>query len=117
MRIRFTITSLLLASLAGCASQRAARTSQIDTPIESAVAQSDDRAEGVAVALAFDPALTIGEPPLQLSREGRERSAFVGFEDQTVISFYIRIDDRDFGDGRGRYDRRAIIEKVGTTYR
>ena len=59
-----------------------------------------------------------------LAREGRERSAFIGFEDQTVSTFYIRIDDRQLSIGSGsdgnnfdRYERRAIIEKSGALYR
>jgi hypothetical protein len=74
----------------------------------------------VASALLFDPPVILDEPPLDLSRESRERSAFVGYEDQTVTFSYIHIDDRQVsqgGHGRDRYERRSLIDRFGTSYR
>ena len=74
----------------------------------------------VASALLFDPPVILDEPPIDLSRESRERSAFVGYEDQTVTFSYIHIDDRQLSSGghnRDRYERRAVIDRFGTSYR
>ena len=112
------VSALLL--IGGCASQPQPSTqpSVADQgPPASAIAQ-DSSDEAVAAALVFDPALIIGEPPVMLAREDRQPGAFVGYQEQTVTSFYIRIDDRQTGNRHNdRYERRAIIEQVGATYR
>jgi len=129
--IRFDITirpmlyrALILAALTvvanGCASsqhsccdQQAAHTTP--TPeLDQAVTAS---ASVSASALVFDPPMLADELPIDLAREGRERAAFVGYEDRTTTFSYIRIDDRQTGDSRERYDRRAIIERFGSSSR
>ena len=104
------ITPVMLAASAlfligGCASQPQPSTqpSVADQgPPPSAIAQ-DSSDEAVAAALVFDPALIIGEPPVMLAREDRQPGAFVGYQEQTVTSFYIRIDDRQTGNHRQRF--------------
>ena len=78
-----------------------------------------------ASALVFDAPVTAGEPPVELSRDERAMSAFVSFEDPIITSFWIHTDDSQRSDwGRNClngvgdcYERRAIIDKVGVTYR
>src|SRR4051812_43445193 len=70
-----------------------------------------------ATALAFAPPIAAAEPPLDLSRAGRQPGAFVGYEDLEQTYMYIRTDDRFSADGTDRYERRAIIEKIGTATR
>jgi len=71
-----------------------------------------------AAALVFDPPVASGEVALDLWRDRREPSAFVAWDDLSTTWFYLRIDDR-FTDNRDmdRYVRRAVIEKVGVSYR
>ena len=84
-----------------------------------------------AAALAFSPPLIQDEPALELSRDLRQPSAFVGYPEGVAEFFYVRWDDRQegggaWGSGSGgssgsgfhdRYERRAISEKVGVLYR
>lgn len=83
----------------------------------------------VASALVFDPPVTLGEPPLYLSRAGREPAAFFGYEEGYLEYYRLTVDDRQVGYGGGigyggyhggawggwydRYERRAISEKTG----
>ena len=71
-----------------------------------------------ASALVFDP--PVADVSAQaLVRDGREPSAFVGYDSLITTYFYLRIDDRiREGDGRGdRYERRAVSEKFGVSHR
>ena len=81
-----------------------------------------------ASALVFDPPITAGDDPLELSRADRQPGAFVGYDGPVVERFYIRLDDQQighrFGSGRfggggsfDRYERRAVTERVGVRYR
>src|SRR5437016_1879014 len=72
-----------------------------------------------ASALVFTPPIALDEPPLELSRADREPAAFVGYDDLMRTYIYVRTDDRFSGDGTGndRYERRAIMEKVGSSTR
>jgi hypothetical protein len=70
-----------------------------------------------ASALAFTPPVSLDQPPVQLPRELRQASAFVGFEQLTTTIFHIRTDDR-FGDnGFNWLIRRAVSEQTGVSYR
>lgn len=82
--------------------------------------------EATSAALVFDPPVVAGDPPLELSRDQRQPSAFVSFEGPTTTYFWIHTDDQQdsdwnpngFGGGnRDRYQRRAIIDKTGVSYR
>src|SRR5215211_2137024 len=114
MVVRALVISALLITASGCAStkqsccgeQQAAR---LDTPeLDRAVTAS---------ALVFDPPMYADDLGPELAREGRERGAFVAYEDQTTTFSYIRIDDRQTGDNRERYERRAVIERFGSSTR
>ena len=111
--------ALILAGmlLTGCASR--AKTS----------ARAEDRAEpelagyryeeSNASALAFDPPVVANAVTPNLSREGREPTAYVGFDEVITTHFYLRHDDRQVIQGWGpdRYERRAISERFGVSYR
>src|SRR4051812_46228683 len=104
MRRSFCFLGLLLAW--GCATQ------QRPAP---AAAYHRPQEDAFAPALAFDPPVIADEAPLALDREPREPWAFVGYEDATTTYSYLRVDDRAASDHQGRYDRRAISERFGTT--
>jgi len=76
-----------------------------------------------AAALVFEPALALDGPPPELSRDGRQPEAFVGYTEGVTEFFYLRWDDRQANWGSGhhggddRYERRAVSEKFGALYR
>ena len=115
LRLMILTSIFACAGVGGCASKqsccrdRSARTHAIE-PVEY------DRAVA-ASALLFDPPMYADELAPELAREGREPSAFVAYEDQTTTFSYIRIDDRQTGDDRERYERRAVIERFGSSTR
>ena len=86
-----------------------------------------------ASALVFDAPVANGELPVELCREDRAPSAFVSFEEPSITTYWIHTDDwqqshwgGDWGSGWGgdwgsgahdSFERRAIIDKTGVTYR
>jgi hypothetical protein len=105
MRIALAILSLSL--LAGCTNKSMPQT--LHNPH-----RYDDLASS---SLAFSPPLAQNEPPVLLPRDQRQPGVFIGFEDVSASYFYIRTDDRMTNDGTDHYVRRAIIEKIGVSYR
>ncbi len=104
--IRYFAAIIPLIGLLGCA----ARSATAPT--------SAGRAEAVsATALAFDPPITADVSMLSLDRTDRGPVAFLGFENPVTTYFYLRVDDRFTTDWTNRYERRAIIESVGVSYR
>jgi hypothetical protein len=98
----------------GCSSEshpKAVATTQQVTEIEPLYEPAQ------ASALAFSPPVAQNEAPLDLSREPRQAAAFVGFEDLIRSYIYVRTDDQWRADGTDSYERRAIVEKVGSTTR
>ena len=73
--------------------------------------------EPAASALVFDPPLFDPFVSAELARGERIRGAFVGFDELETTFYYLEIDDRQTHDGTGRYERRAIIQRFGTSYR
>ena len=72
----------------------------------------------------FEPAVALDGPAPDLSRDGRQPEAFVGYAEGVAEYFYVRWDDRqgNWGTGRhgggfDRFERRAVSEKVGALYR
>jgi hypothetical protein len=54
--------------------------------------------ESPASALVFDPPMPEGETPIELTRDERQPSAFVGFDGPITTSFWIYTQDwQDFG--------------------
>ena len=102
-------------------------------PGEAKLAVYRERASKPAAALVFSSPLVQDAPPLELARDARQPSAFMGYPESVAEFFYLRWDDRQIG-GEGasgfgfrgggsgfgsgdRYERRAISEKVGVLYR
>jgi hypothetical protein len=110
MRRQVLVLTVLLAT--GCAAQsgRNASQSRCDgTPVPAYEAAP-------ATALVFDPPVT-AQTQIQLDRDERTPAAFVGF-DQTFTTFsYIRTYDRQTNDRTDRFERKAISERVGVSYR
>lgn len=112
MRWGASILSVALL-VTGCAS---AKRSANSTPVQPL---RDNRPSGVA-ALVFDPPVIADQEELDLSRQYRDPSAFVGYESLTATYFYVRTDDRQLDD-RGhrddRFERRSVSTRVGVSYR
>jgi hypothetical protein len=111
--MRWGVSIIIGILLSGCAAQKHP-SADASKPQPLAPPRYLPAASG---SLVFDPPVTLGEPPLQLSREGRAPDAFVGYESTTATYFYLRVDDRQTSDAGNRYERRAISTKVGVTYR
>ena len=84
----------------------------------STMLQSHVYAPAPAGALAFDPPVLEGQERMDLSREDRRPSAFVSYDDTITTFSYTRTDDQQvILNDNDRYDRRALSEKYGTSYR
>ena len=106
-----TISGFLLA---GCASK---------PPVQVVTAPSprvyDD---AVAAALVFDPPAISDGQRLNVTREGRSQAAFGGFDELITTFYYLRVDDYQQGfngncRNSDRFQREAITERVGVSYR
>ena len=104
--------------LTGCAS-RAKTSEQAKQGPEPVMAAYRYDASSSASALAFDPPVVANAITPNLAREGRGEAAYVGYDETITTYFYLRNDDRQFiqGDGADRYERRAISERFGVSYR
>jgi hypothetical protein len=98
----------------GCASKPkpAASADATTQPIERPQYEAS-----LAGSLVFDPPVTVGQPPLELSRDARNPSAYVGYETSITTYFFLLTDDRMTNDRSDRYERRAISAKTSITYR
>ena len=105
-------TSLIFAFLllAGCAAQRPPALSQ------SSLQQPDEEGPQ-ASALVFSAPLTADQPPVFLARDRRQPSAFLSFEELSTTFYDIYTKDRQTNDGSDCYQRTAIMERVGMSYR
>lgn len=117
MRVGFIL--IVGAFLAGCAAKP---TSIASAPATQPSIRYED---ATSSALAFDPPVTAGELPIDLSRDERAPSAFVSFDGPSTTLYWIHTDDLQEsewgGDAQGsmqdRFRRRAVIDKSGVTYR
>ena len=73
--------------------------------------------EAPSASLVFSAPVTLGEAPVVLAREPREPAVFLGYDELSITSYYIRTDDRQTDDYTDRYFRRAVIQKSGISYR
>jgi hypothetical protein len=97
----------------GCASKQAQPPVAIAPP-----APIYDQA--VAAALIFDPPVLANSPQINFSREGRAQTAYAGYEELTTTFYYLLVDDRQqsFGGSKhDRFERQAITQRVGVSYR
>ena len=86
------------------------------------VAQPASVYEGaVAASLIYSPpGLAYAGPPIDLSREGRAPAAYAGFDDVITTYYYLYQDDRQLqcgGRSFDRFEREAITQRVGVSYR
>src|SRR5688500_6591957 len=107
MRMRKAGLILMLGLIGGCASRGAG-------PASRGVVYEESPA---ATGLVFTPAVAQGQRMQMVPRDARELGIFVGYEELSTTYFYIRRDDRQSDDYHDRYTRRAVIEKVGVSYR
>jgi len=108
--MRWGAIIILAACLLGCHQNR--------KPVTVAPPPTTRPAEHASAALAFSPPVALDEPELQLWREGRELTAFGGY-DQTISQYYyIRTDDRQniWGDN-DLLMRRAVSVRFGVNTR
>ena len=114
---RLVLAFLCLVTLCGCVARRSERHTSNRIPGKMAF---EDAARPASAALVFTPPVALDEPPMELSRDVRQPSAFVGYPEMIAEHFYLRWDDRQSNDGfreRDRYERRAVSEKTGVLYR
>jgi len=107
MRLSVAILGCLL--MCGCAAQQ--------SPVADFQPACAPQSDSPAIALACDPPVIAGEPPLYLDRESREPAAFAGYDQPTVTYSYLRINDYYNPDKQGNYDREAVTERIGVTTR
>jgi hypothetical protein len=103
--MRVIACAILIASLMGCAS----KPTFVERPMPP------------TAALAFTPPIVLhDEQSIDLRRDGREPSAYVGYDQQTVSYLWVRTDDR-IGDGTWynptRFQRRAVSTTVSQRVR
>ena len=116
--VYISLTVLGIAQI-GCASKPAAV-----APTPMPVAQHASVYDGaVAASLVFSPPVTATGETQDFSREGRAPSAYAGFEDVQTF-YYLYQDDRQQRWGNGgiygnhdRFERQAITQRVGVSYR
>ncbi|HEX8913404.1 MAG TPA: hypothetical protein VF796_13670 [Humisphaera sp.] len=134
VRLRNLLLPVAAALLAtGCAASRDPEPRAITTVTE---VEGGYRAVA-ASALVFDPPVALSEPPIELARGPRQPAAFFGYDEGSVETYRLYVDDRQtFGNSpvggyRGgrwsgggnawgwydRYDRRATSERVGAIHR
>jgi hypothetical protein len=106
--MRFSVAVLGCLMACGCA---AGQSHVAD--FQPAVVQ---QADAPAVALACDPPMIAGQPPLYLDRESREPSAFAGYEQTTVTYSDVQVLDQHVTD-HGNYYRDAFSERTGVSSR
>ena len=103
------IAGIALAGVAGCAH----RPKEPVTPAAGKPIYED----APSASLVFSAPVTQGEPPVMLAREPREPAVFLGYDELSITSYYIRTDDRQSDDYTDRHYRRAVIQKSGISYR
>ena len=70
-----------------------------------------------SAALVFDPPITLGEAPINLSRADRGEAALVGYEDNATSYYDVFSDNRQSTDFSDRFVKESITERVGVTHR
>ena len=100
----FIRLTAILTLCVGCVSQPKAA-----APVAVTVA-TRERSTG---SLAFDPVIARGTESIDVSRDERGNSAYVGIEDSTTTYFNTVTDDRNSTDQGVGVDRETYSEKVG----
>jgi hypothetical protein len=115
---RIAASLLVVLLVQGCA-----HAPKSDRAAVEAEANAFAAATPAAAALVFEPSVVRDGLGPELSRDGRQPEAFVGFTEGVAEYFYLRWDDRQANWGNGHhggddwYERRAVSEKMGALYR
>src|SRR5689334_9537450 len=90
----------------GCAAQptTSKQTASTDHPTTAPAARYYQ--PSTAGALVFNPPATLGQPPMDLSRDQRTPDAFVSYDSLTTTYFYIRNDDNAGSGWQNRWSER-----------
>jgi hypothetical protein len=120
--LRSAALLIVLTGLVGCASSSrpaGGQTASCPTGAATACTLAAEPAAYTesASALVFDPPVSRGMPPMDLSRDGRQPMAFGGFQQATTSFMYSRTADRQSTDFSDSYNRCTFVETVGTTVR
>ena len=99
---------------AGCAMQQASPPqSTAERPV-----YTDGYDDARCAALVFDPPVMADRPRMEFSRDQRQPSAYGGFDDPITTYYDIQTDDCQSNDPtQSYYQRRALMEKIGTNTR
>jgi hypothetical protein len=107
------LISIIIVSVAltGCAAHQPAVSA--DQQLQQAA-----YAPSGAAALAFDPPVLAGTTRMDLSRDGRDVGAFVGYQDSTTIISDLHLDDLQTGNpSSDRYQREAASDTITSNTR
>src|SRR5438046_1614193 len=89
--MRACLTILVLCLIVGCSAKPQPVRS---TPAPLVASSATFDCSVTASALVFDPPIARNEPVLDLAREGRQASAFVGYDQITTTFSAVFSDDR-----------------------
>ncbi len=105
--MRFGLLLIIALSAAGCASPAPSGL----PPVEHAYADSP------ASSLVFEPPIAFNEPRIDLGREDRQPSVFMGYEDSLPTWFYVRVSEYQSTFGPDHYHRWTSWGKASVGYR
>lgn len=109
MRTSVAVIGVLL--LVGCACRGPST-----RPTQSLAPNDSVYDNAIAACLVFDPPVTIGQAPVDLSRNAREPAAFVAYEQLQTTFFSRTFRDRQVLGPAGS-ERRVVSETVGVSSR
>jgi hypothetical protein len=104
-KIIFILAGVLLT---GCATQ---------PPVMQSSNIAPPPTTGGSTALAFDAPITQGEPSIDISRDDRGPTAFLGFVDESTSVYDIFTLNRQSSDRSDRFFQDSYTEKTGTIRR
>jgi hypothetical protein len=111
---------ILLAGLGlaqvGCAGNPGGAT----TPPPAVAQQASVYDGAVAASLVYTPPIVAHGDQPEFSRDGRAAAAYAGFDDVITTYYYLYQDDRQLkygGQNHDRFERQAITQRVGVSYR
>jgi hypothetical protein len=114
--MRIALLAISALALGGCASH--------PSTVSSRQQLHRNYAPAPAAALCFDPPALAGKPRLDLSRDERRNSAFIGFTDTTTTVYSVNVDDwyadtnaSQSNPVRDQFARHSVSETLAVTHR
>lgn len=105
---------IVVACVVGCQS----KPKQVTIVSERKLSPASQPVRRSSGALAFMPPVAMDQRELQLWRDDRQPSAFVGYDQPIAQYYYVRTDDRqNFWGDNDIIMRRAVTVKMGMTSR